>query len=282
MSDPDGTDTDRRRLWADLGPRFSSASVLVAITVVALLLGGIWFAALVGAVFAGAYREWEVMVTAQQPRFSGFILIGLVALSALVFPFAGLTGTLAAGGAGVVLALLLPGPHRFWRGAGVGYFTLVVLSVMLVRGAGQGGVIASVFLAASVWITDSAAFFTGRQIGGMKLSPDISPSKTWSGALGGLAMGTLAGGAVWWLAAPSAWWIGLLLAAALSVAGQLGDLVESAIKRRFRVKDSGDLIPGHGGLMDRLDSLTTAAILLFVIGCLRSGLDAVSTGILVW
>jgi phosphatidate cytidylyltransferase len=131
-------------------------------------------------------------------------------------------------------------------------------------------------------MTDSAAFFTGRQIGGEKLAPDISPSKTWSGALGGLALGTGAGLLVWTLVTDSPWWIGVVLSAAISILGQLGDLGESAVKRHFRIKDSGDIIPGHGGLMDRLDSLTFGILLVLLIGATRGGIDFVAPGLLYW
>ena len=80
----------------------------------------------------------------------------------------------------------------------------------------------------------------------------------------------------------SPWWIGLVLSAALSVLGQVGDLAESAIKRRFRIKDSGDIIPGHGGLMDRLDSLTFGSLFMFAVGVLHAGFGAVAAGFLFW
>ena len=133
-----------------------------------------------------------------------------------------------------------------------------------------------------VWITDSGAFFTGRQIGGEKLAPDISPSKTWSGALGGLAAGTAAGTLVWVLVTPSPWYVGTLLAFAMSILGQIGDLAESAVKRRFKVKDSGDLIPGHGGLMDRLDSTTFGALFLLIVGGLHADFSHIAQGFLNW
>jgi phosphatidate cytidylyltransferase len=133
-----------------------------------------------------------------------------------------------------------------------------------------------------VWGTDSAAFFTGRQIGGEKLVPDISPSKTWSGALGGLVLGTSAGLVVWIIATDSPWWIGLIMSATISVLAQLGDISESAAKRHFRIKDSGDIIPGHGGLMDRLDSLTFGVLFVLLIGTLHAGFGAVAEGLLFW
>ena len=102
-------------------------------------------------------------------------------------------------------------------------------------------------------------------------------------AIGGLAIGTLAGLVLWLIVVPaSPWWIGLVLAVATSILGQLGDLLESAIKRLFKVKDSGDIIPGHGGLMDRLDSTTFGALFLFAVGALHSGAGAVAQGFLAW
>lgn len=274
--------TSPRRPWSDLGPRVISALVLVPLTCLAIYLGGIWFALLVGAVFAGAYREWEIMVTSQRPSGVGFVLIGLIAVSALVFPAFGIPGTLSVIAVTVLVALLAPGEARFWRAGGVLYIGLVVMAIMAIRGVSNIGITAGVFLAFSVWLTDSAAFFTGRQVGGVKLSPDISPSKTWSGALGGLAIGTLGGLIIWIFATNSPWWIGVLFAAALSVVGQIGDLAESAIKRRFRIKDSSDLIPGHGGLMDRLDSMASGSLLVFLIGVLHAGSGMVAEGFLIW
>lgn len=276
------TATPRRRSWADLGPRLLSAAVLVALTVSALFLGGYVFAAVVGAVFAGAYREWETMVTRAPLNPGGMLLIGLVALSGLVYPAFGHLGTISVIAVAIVIALAMRGEAAPWRVLGLMIFGAVILAALAMRGNTVAGVLAGVYLGTVVWMTDSAAFFTGRQIGGEKLAPDISPSKTWSGALGGLALGTGAGLLVWTLATDSPWWIGLLLSATISILGQLGDLSESAIKRHFRIKDSGDLIPGHGGLMDRLDSLTFGILLVLLVGALHAGYSSVAEGLLFW
>ena len=272
-----------KRPWTDLGPRVASALVLIVVTVVGLWLGGYVFAALVGAVFAGCYREWERMVTLKPLTPVGGVLIGIVAASALIFPLWGVPAALALILAGCVLAVVLDREVGFWRAGGLAFFGLVIVATLAMRGSGWEGVLAGVFLGFVVWPTDTGAFFTGRQIGGEKLAPDISPSKTWSGAIGGFALGTLAGLVVWLIIAPaSPWWIGLAFAATISILGQLGDLSESAIKRRFRVKDSGDIIPGHGGLMDRLDSLTFGVLFVFAVGWMRGGLDGVAAGFLTW
>lgn len=279
---PSGPPQNRRRLWSDLGPRFASAIVLIILTATALYLGGYIFAAVVGAVFAGAYREWENMITRAPLTPAGMVLIGLVGLSGLAFPLAGPLGSIAVIGVACVVALVMRGEWLIWRLIGLCIYGAIITAALAMRGDSMAGVWAGVYLGTVVWMTDSAAFFTGRQIGGEKLAPEISPSKTWSGALGGLALGSGAGLLVWLFITPSPWWIGLLLSAAISILGQLGDLGESAIKRHFRIKDSGDIIPGHGGLMDRLDSLTFGILLVLLVGALHAGFGAVAEGLLYW
>jgi phosphatidate cytidylyltransferase len=265
--------------------------VLLALALSTLFLGGYVFAATVGVVFAGCIREWERMVTLRPTSPLGYAIIGVVGISGLFYPAFGLLGVLGAGFVASVLAALGPRAPRLWRVAGVVFFTLVIGALVGVRGSAvwnvssltDTGFWAGVFLGTVIVITDSGAYFTGRQVGGEKLAPDISPGKTWSGAIGGFAMGTLAGLVLWLVIVPqSPWWIGLSLAAAISIIGQVGDLCESALKRRFRIKDSGDIIPGHGGLMDRLDSMSFGALFLFAVGALHQGLDAAALGILVW
>ncbi|HHY51371.1 MAG TPA: phosphatidate cytidylyltransferase [Alphaproteobacteria bacterium] len=285
MSEAPGTKgaPPARRPWADLGPRLLSAAVLIVITVAGLYAGGYVFAALVGAVFAGCYREWERMVTLQPLTPVGGVLIGLLALAALLFPLWGPLATAAAVAVAVAVGAVADRSVARWRAGGLVFLGVIVTAALAIRGTGFDGVLAGVYLGVVVWMTDTGAFFTGRQIGGEKLAPDISPGKTWSGAIGGLAFGTLAGLVVWLIIVPaSPWWIGLGFSGLISVLGQLGDLAESAIKRRFRIKDSGDIIPGHGGLMDRLDSLTFPLLLVFAVGLARGGIDSVAAGFLRW
>lgn len=271
-----------RRNWADLGPRLVSAIVLIALTATALAVGGYVFSGLVGVVFAGVYREWETMVTRAPPTIASWIMIVLVACAGLVFPLAGVVGTAAFIAFACGVAVVSGRDEIGWRMAGLVFLGIVIAAALAMRGAGTAGIWAGLYLGTVVWMTDSAAFFTGRQIGGEKLAPDISPSKTWSGALGGLALGAVAGTLVWVIVTDSPLWLGILFSVAISVSGQLGDLAESAVKRHFRIKDSGDIIPGHGGLMDRLDSLTLGVILLTVVGLLHAGPGAVAEGFLYW
>ncbi|MEO5807191.1 phosphatidate cytidylyltransferase [Devosia sp.] len=271
-----------RNLWKDLRPRLLSAAVLIAFTAFALYIGSYVFAAAVGAVFAGAYREWETMVTRAPLKPIGMVLIGLVAVSALAFPAFGVIGSAVVIVLACGVAVAFGGDGVWWRAAGVIYFGLVIVAALAMRGTDTSGILAGVFLSTVIWMTDSAAFFTGRQIGGEKLAPEISPSKTWSGALGGLALGSVSGLIVWLVINDSPWWIGLVLSISISILGQVGDLCESAIKRHFRVKDSGDIIPGHGGLMDRLDSLTFGVLFVLMLGSLHAGFGAVAQGLLHW
>ena len=271
-----------RRSWSDLGPRVLSAVVLIAIAALVLWLGGYAFAIIVGLVFALVYREWETMVALRQLSRVGMALMVLVALAAIAFQPWGPLATAVITAVAAIAAAALGGEGAPWRVGGLVFLGVVIVALLSIRGTGIEGFYAAVFLCAVIWMTDSAAFFTGRQIGGEKLAPDISPSKTWSGALGGLALGTAAGVIVWVLVTESPWWIGALLAAATSILGQVGDLTESAIKRRFRIKDSGDLIPGHGGLMDRLDSTSFGGLFLFLVGGLHADFSHIAQGFLNW
>lgn len=169
-----------------------------------------------------------------------------------------------------------------WAVSGVAYALALFLSMWLLRSDDRMGFIAVLFLFAIVWATDVLAYFTGRTFGGPKLAPRISPKKTWSGMIGGVAGGTAAGLLLLALAGLEVRWIHAGLAALLSLASVGGDLFESAFKRHFAVKDSGQLIPGHGGFMDRLDGFLVAAAVAALIGILHAGFSAAASGLLEW
>jgi phosphatidate cytidylyltransferase len=138
------------------------------------------------------------------------------------------------------------------------------------------------FLFAIVWTTDIGAYFVGRAIGGPKLVPQVSPNKTWAGALAGMGAAVIVGVAVAKATALTNLFAIAMLAIVLSISAQGGDLFESVLKRRFGAKDSSRLIPGHGGLMDRLDGFVTASIVAVLIGLARGGFEAPGRGLLVW
>jgi len=175
---------------------------------------------------------------------------------------------------------LVAGPG--WIVAGIGYAAVMAAAPILLRADAAHGLHAIVLLFAVVWATDILGYFAGRTFGGPKLWPAISPKKTWSGALAGTV------GAVV-MAVLVAEFFGsfnraaiALIALLLSVMAQLGDLLESWIKRRFGAKDASHLIPGHGGVMDRLDGFWAAALAGCLIGVLRGGFDAPARGLLLW
>ncbi|MBM3621288.1 MAG: phosphatidate cytidylyltransferase [Alphaproteobacteria bacterium] len=149
--------------------------------------------------------------------------------------------------------------------AGAAYIAIVALSLLSLRHQPETGLQAVLWLLATVWATDIFAYVAGRTLGGAKLAPRLSPKKTWSGALGGLAAAIIVGACTAWFVTGGSV-IGIAMAGGLlSVVSQVGDLAESAVKRHVGVKDSGRLIPGHGGLLDRIDALMAAAVAMAAI-----------------
>jgi phosphatidate cytidylyltransferase len=169
-----------------------------------------------------------------------------------------------------------------WMLAGLVYAAVLLLGPILLRNDASLGFVAILFLFAIVWITDTAAYFAGRTIGGPKLWPAVSPKKTWSGAIGGTLGGVAAGLLVVKLAGLAIAPMLVLVAVGLSIVSQAGDLLESAVKRHFGAKDASQLIPGHGGLMDRLDGFLTAVAAAAMVGLLRGGLEGPARGLFVW
>jgi phosphatidate cytidylyltransferase len=260
-----------RRTFADLGPRAISSVVLAVIAVAALWIGGVVFALFWLAAGLAILWEWQALIggTRQRPRF----LLGAagIAIAAAFASYIALgIASLALAAAAALVALIAESRDRVFAGAGVLYAGALVVSVIALRLSDAFGITAVAWLFALVWGTDIMAYFGGRLIGGPKLWPRVSAGKTWSGTLVGVICGALLGLAVALIGAapPNAaplFFLGLLLAAI----SQGGDLAESALKRRFGVKDSGALIPGHGGVMDRLDGFTAACVCAAFIGALR-------------
>src|SRR5215203_6022807 len=180
------------------------------------------------------------------------------------------------------VAALTTRARRAWVAGGIPYAGAIGVAAIVLRSDPALGFVAIVLLFAVVWTTDICAYFAGRALGGPKLAPRFSPKKTWSGAIGGVVAAVV----VALIIARVAGLHGLVpiatIAALLSVAAQAGDLFESLLKRRFGAKDSSRLLPGHGGLMDRLDGFVAAAVLAAVIGLMRGGLEAPARGLLMW
>jgi phosphatidate cytidylyltransferase len=192
-------------------------------------------------------------------------------------------GALLAGGVMAAWPRGYPAPNpTAWAVGGVIYAGVVFLGPALLRRDAELGFAAILFLAGTVWMTDIFAYFVGRAVGGPLLWANVSPNKTWAGAVGGLAGGVAAGTSVAYASGIDKLAAVGVIALVLSVLAQAGDLFESAIKRRFGAKDASRLIPGHGGLMDRLDGFLVAALAAVLLGILRQGTDAPAHGLLVW
>ena len=169
-----------------------------------------------------------------------------------------------------------------WIFSGVVYAAAMFVAPVLLRDDAAYGLLAIVLLFAIVWSTDIFGYFAGRSIGGPKLMPAVSPKKTWSGAIAGTIGSMIVAVLVAKLFGSFNAVAIAAIALLLSICGQMGDLFESFVKRKFGVKDSSQLIPGHGGVMDRLDGFWAAAVVGCIIGLARGGFDAPARGLLVW
>ena len=277
----------------DLPLRVGSALVLAPLAVGVAYLGGWIFAGFWCIAAVVVMWEWTTLVSAGERR--SVLIAGVVAVALAV--------ALAAGGVGAVeylhdlrfaaaaillvmgmlaCAAIAPRGRAFWVAAGVPYAGAMGLAPIVVRSDPEFGFVAMIFLFAVVWTTDIAAYFVGRALGGPKLAPRLSPNKTWSGSIGGLAGAGLAAVLVVTVGGVGSIGAAAAVAVALSIAAQGGDLFESAVKRHFGVKDAGSLIPGHGGLMDRLDGFVAAAVLACLIGLAHGGIHAPAGGLLIW
>ncbi len=265
---------------SELGKRVVSGVILAVLALGAVALGGWPFVLFWGAAALGVFWEWEVIVAegAILSQAAGAIALGGAALAAGLGQFDAAMGVLAVG----AIAALGARYHRAWHAAGIAYAGALLLAPILLRNDHSIGIVAVMFLFAVVWATDIFGFFVGRAIGGPKLLSRVSPNKTWSGAVGGAGGALVAGLLVVHVAGGIPLVAAACVALVLSVVSQAGDLLESAMKRRFGVKDAGHLIPGHGGLMDRLDGFVAAAAVAALVGLARGGTGAAARGLLVW
>jgi phosphatidate cytidylyltransferase len=256
--------------WADLGVRALSAAILIP----AVLADGILMA-----------QEWVTIVLRQSPV--QFALHAAGAMCGALLPL-----DVGLGGALLAIAILTavsaaaawreePGGPA-WRYLGVPYVSLPPIAFVVLREDAAYGIAAILLVMLMVWFADTVAYFAGRIIGGPKLAPRISPKKTWAGLGGAMAGSALAAiGVAVAMKLPAAG-ILVVIAALLAIVEQGGDLFKSAMKRHYGVKDSGNLIPGHGGVIDRVDGLVAVAMAAAVIGTFRAGLEQAGSGILLW
>jgi len=261
--------------------RIAVAAVLIPLSVAIAYAGGWLWTALVTLAASGLFVEWLAIVGLAGATRLTVTGVAALAVAGLCFAIGRLDAALIVLGVGLVAVVSIAPERRNWAAAGFLYAAAAEIASVLLRLDPVKGFAALMFVLLIVWVTDSGGYFAGRGIGGPKLWPRVSPKKTWAGAAGGFAasLAVAAGFAAFDLGR-----IGplLMLSGALSVASQLGDLFESAVKRRFGVKDSGHIIPGHGGLMDRLDGFVAAAVVAALFGLLRGGADGVGRALMVW
>jgi phosphatidate cytidylyltransferase len=281
MTAPPAEDTVRKP--SNLLLRVASAAVMAPVAIGAAWWGGWVFAAFWVLAALAVLWEWTGLVAGRDHRMLVLSCGGAIVLAAvLVWTDHPVAAVLLMALGALAASIFVPRAQRLWIVAGVGYAGTMMLAPVILRGEDVMGFIAIVLLFAIVWTTDVLAYFTGRAIGGPKLMPAVSPKKTWSGAIGGTV------GAVAAAVAVAVLFDGFNtvaiagLAFVLSIVSQAGDLLESQIKRHFHAKDASQLIPGHGGVMDRLDGFWTAVIVAAAIGLWRGGFDEPARGLLIW
>jgi len=271
-------------MHTELKLRILSGIVMAVVVLFATWAGGLVFQILSVAIALLVYYEWSTMTRLPEVDFqaNAFGWLSQIVVAGLILSGEfGLTIPVLSGFAIVSLLWVLLRKGSFWQPGGIVYAGLTGISLSAIRGDDSVGLIAMLFIFAVVWATDILAYFTGRAIGGPKLAPRISPGKTWSGAIGGAVSGVIAGVALVLSQFSLDDFRLPALALVLSVASQCGDLFESHIKRKFGAKDSSKLIPGHGGVMDRVDGLVFAcfaALLLALMQVVFAGAQTASTG----
>jgi phosphatidate cytidylyltransferase len=258
-----------------IASRIAAAAVLMPVAIGLTWAGSLYFCVLVLICAGLLSREWVRLCGASPDSLpglalaSGSIIILAGAYYYLRFDIAAAAGIfhyfllrrLPAGG--------LPERNRVWLAAGALVLTGAGLSLIWLRTVPADGFAGVIWLFAVVWATDIAAFVFGKSVGGPRLAPAISPKKTWAGLIGGLAGAAATGFAVSYVYSGEVIALAALAGILIGLACGAGDLFESFFKRRFHAKDSGRLIPGHGGVLDRLDSLLAAApaaVLLYSLG----------------
>ncbi len=278
MTIPDSAAGRSSARWGDLRLRILSAAVLVPLALGCIWFGGLAFAALVALITAGMAFEWIQLCERRVPLVTAVVFASLPA-AVIVTAFGHVGAALLLLAAAMIASSIHSGgtsrskPLAF----GIPYLGLAAVALVWLRQVPQGGRADVIVLLLLVWASDIGAYLLGRAIGGPKLAPAISPGKTWSGAVGGLgaavAVGFIAAAT---LSAGTSPMRAVCFAALISVVSQAGDLFESQLKRDFGVKDSGWLIPGHGGLLDRLDAVLFAAPVAALLALM------LGRGVIIW
>jgi phosphatidate cytidylyltransferase len=250
--------------WGDLATRTLVGVVLAALALTCVLFGGWPFRVLVVAAGALILREWYEMthVAPLALRAIGialFLGISIASIWNAHFMLGSVMVTAVLAAAVMILSYFLKQRGLFWGGLGFAYAMLPCVALLYLRDVPILGSKIVLWVIALVVATDTGAYFAGRIIGGPKLWPSVSPKKTWAGLIGGMSCAALVGFGFAYNTPGYNPTIIAAVSAVLAIVSQGGDLTESALKRAFNVKDSGHILPGHGGVMDRLDGLAFVA-----------------------
>ncbi len=244
--------------------RVLSALILAPVALGAAYFGRPVWDALVAVMGACMAWEWARLCGGGRLSRAGAISMAIAPVAVAVGALAGIVPALVIVGAGAVLVGLgarLEGARSpLWPAAGVVYVGMPCLAMAWLRAMPDDGLATLLWVLALVWATDTGGYIAGRGLGGPKLAPRISPNKTWAGLIGGMIAAAAVGLAAALLVPDVPAWIAVPLSATLAVVEQTGDLFESAVKRHFGVKDSSRLIPGHGGVLDRVDGLLAVSL----------------------
>lgn len=264
------TEAEQHEPPPHLATRVISALLLIPVALAAVWLGGIWFAGLLGIGGFLMALEWATLIGLAGKRLLAFAIVSLLVATGFVASAGAapdprwIIAVLALGAVTAIAGFALRRSRTGWIGLGIVYCWAPVYALAWLR-ASEHGLWWVAWVLLVVWGTDIGAYFVGRAVGGAKLVPHISPNKTWSGLVGGMVLAAVAAAvAARWFAMESV--LALAIAAAgLAVVAQAGDIAESAIKRHFGKKDSGWIIPGHGGILDRVDGLVLVTPLVALV-----------------
>lgn len=248
-----------------LKKRIISASVMTPVAVAAVWFGSPYFELLIFVFSVGMMWEWTRMCVPNHVQSISVVCAVALGVSMLLlatgeYRFVALSIVVAA-----ITAALRPGKNRILAAFGIVYISVAAIAAQWLRVTHDDGLLMIMWLFFLVWATDTGAYVFGKVIGGPKLAPRFSPKKTWAGLVGGMLCAALIGGLITYFSGDAILVSIVLASAALAVIAQIGDLGESALKRHFRVKDSSNLIPGHGGLLDRADGMLSVFPVAFAI-----------------
>lgn len=269
---------------SNLGLRIAAGAVMTPIALGLIWLGSIWFilfAAVLGVFIA---IEWCAIVhegSNFQRAHHGFAT-SVAAFSPLIGNYGVVVIIIAIVWLATVIQAILSRRVGFWAVVGVPYVSVPIAALVVLRQDANAGFAAVLLLFAAVACADTLAFFVGRAVGGPRLWPSVSPNKTWSGFFGAITGATAASVLVFVVFGFDNLLAATALGAAIGAVEQGGDLFESAAKRKFDIKDSGAIIPGHGGVLDRLDGLMASAVMALTIGTVHTSLANAASGFVGW